>query len=234
MILQLTMPTMTTPKAMVAIVIWHSSNYEIHKICGTKIQLRTHESGNYVNKYNQKCIMYHDKSKVWQKLKEEKGIDEWRWLCWSLGMDKSFHPTCYNGCNYLSMLGLKLIHVSKRGHWYLLSYQICGSTEYQLKMLSLLNNDFIPLVNQCCSVLCEGWVGLNHTGILDIGFTWQSISLSVRIDRRNNFLVRDGLPAKPIPWCSRIIYIYIYISNGLCLSTLPQRVLNTHMRGWLL
>ena len=23
----------------------------------------------------------------------------------------------YNGCNYLSMLGLKLNHVSKRGHW---------------------------------------------------------------------------------------------------------------------
>ena len=33
-------------------------------------------------------------------------------------MDKLFHPVLYNGCNYLSMLGLKLIHVSKRGHWY--------------------------------------------------------------------------------------------------------------------
>ena len=35
---------------------------------------------------------------------------------WSLGMDKYIHPTFYNGCNYLSMLGLKLNHVSKRGH----------------------------------------------------------------------------------------------------------------------
>ena len=35
---------------------------------------------------------------------------------WSLGMDKYFHPTHYNGCDYLSMLGLKLNHVSKRGH----------------------------------------------------------------------------------------------------------------------
>ena len=34
---------------------------------------------------------------------------------WSLEMDKQFHPTHYNGCNYLSMLGLKLNHVSKRG-----------------------------------------------------------------------------------------------------------------------
>ena len=28
-------------------------------------------------------------------------------------MDKLFNPTLYNGCNYLSMLGLKWIHVSK-------------------------------------------------------------------------------------------------------------------------
>ena len=34
---------------------------------------------------------------------------------WSLGMDRLFHPTHYNGCNYLSMLGFKLNHVSKRG-----------------------------------------------------------------------------------------------------------------------
>ena len=32
-------------------------------------------------------------------------------------MDKQFHPILYNGCNYLSMLGLKLNHVSKRGRW---------------------------------------------------------------------------------------------------------------------
>ena len=31
-------------------------------------------------------------------------------------MDKWFHPIHYNGCDYLSMLGLKLNHVSKRGH----------------------------------------------------------------------------------------------------------------------
>ena len=35
---------------------------------------------------------------------------------WSLRMVKQFHPTLYNGCNYLSMLALELIQVSKRGH----------------------------------------------------------------------------------------------------------------------
>ena len=36
---------------------------------------------------------------------------------WSLGMDKYFHPTYHRACDYLSMLGLKLNHVSKRGPW---------------------------------------------------------------------------------------------------------------------
>ena len=36
---------------------------------------------------------------------------------WSLRMDK-FHPTFYNGCDYISMLGFKLIHVDKTGHWW--------------------------------------------------------------------------------------------------------------------
>ena len=33
-------------------------------------------------------------------------------------MDKWFHLTLYNGCNYISMLGLKLNHVSKSGPRY--------------------------------------------------------------------------------------------------------------------
>ena len=33
----------------------------------------------------------------------------------SLRMDKQFHPTLYNECNYISTVGLKLIHVSKLG-----------------------------------------------------------------------------------------------------------------------
>ena len=36
--------------------------------------------------------------------------------CWNLGMGKQFHPTLYNAYNYLSMVGLKLIHFSKRAH----------------------------------------------------------------------------------------------------------------------
>ena len=41
--------------------------------------------------------------------------DEMTYPFANLGMDKLFHPTLYCVCNQLSMLGLKLIHDSKRG-----------------------------------------------------------------------------------------------------------------------
>ena len=34
-------------------------------------------------------------------------------------MDTEFHSTLYNGCNYLSMLGLKWIYVRKGSMWYI-------------------------------------------------------------------------------------------------------------------
>ena len=34
-------------------------------------------------------------------------IKVWKWM--------SIYPTLYNGCDYLSMLGLKLLNVNKRG-----------------------------------------------------------------------------------------------------------------------
>ena len=48
----------------------------------------------------------------------------------SLGMAKWFHPTHYNGCNYLSMLRLKLIHVCKRGHWLARIYGLYTNPEF--------------------------------------------------------------------------------------------------------
>ena len=41
---------------------------------------------------------------------------------WSLGMDKSFNPTFPWACDYLSMLGLKFDHVSKRSYWHSVYY----------------------------------------------------------------------------------------------------------------
>ena len=45
-------------------------------------------------------------------------ISKLQWLHhWSLGKEKKFHLTLYDGCNYIFILWLKLIHASKRGSW---------------------------------------------------------------------------------------------------------------------
>ena len=57
-------------------------------------------------------ISNHMRSKVWDKITYPlpnfigATVEVWEWI-------KKFHPTHYNGCNYLSMLGSKLIHVTK-------------------------------------------------------------------------------------------------------------------------
>ena len=58
-------------------------------------------------------INNHIPSKMWDEISYP--FPKFQWLHHqNLGMDKKFHPILYNGCNYISMLGLKLIHVSKR------------------------------------------------------------------------------------------------------------------------
>ena len=64
---------------------------------------------------------------------------------WSLGMDKLFHPTLHNGCDYISMLGLKLTHVSKRGYWRLLKYRIYLRNPKVLKSRGIsFVNSYLP------------------------------------------------------------------------------------------
>ena len=55
--------------------------------------------------------MDHTHGEVWDAI-----IFKIQWLHqWSLKMEEWFHPTPYNECNNLSMVGSKFIHVSKRG-----------------------------------------------------------------------------------------------------------------------
>ena len=56
---------------------------------------------------------------------------------WSLGMGKYFHPTHHNGCNYLSILGIKLNRVRKRGH----------SLAGPIRTRSFMSNQIINVLN---------------------------------------------------------------------------------------
>ena len=55
-------------------------------------------------------------------------LQERRLLRESLEMEKLFHPTLYNGCDFLSMVGLKLTHVSKTGPWLYINRWFLSST----------------------------------------------------------------------------------------------------------
>ena len=120
-------------------------------------------------------------------------IPKLQWLHhWSLGMDKQFHPTLYNGCNYLSMLGLKLNRVSKRGYWpdwriwlSLVQMMVCCLYDTELLFKPMMTCHWCDLIEwkviigfgnglsltkySCCHHLDHWWaiIGENHviTGI---------------------------------------------------------------------
>ena len=73
---------------------------------------------------------------------------------WSLRMDKKFHLTLCWACNYLSMLGLKLTHVSERGYYHhkdkTVSLPSCFLPETSFGLCVLSNN----IVSCVCLFVC--------------------------------------------------------------------------------
>ena len=89
-------------------------------------------------------------------------IPKLQWLHhWSLGMDKWFHPTHFSGCDYPSMMGLKLNYVSKRGHRTHLNGRFFSWWHHQMETFSTL------------LALCEG----NHRSIVDSLYKGQSFNI---------------------------------------------------------
>ena len=62
---------------------------------------------------------------------------------WSLGMDYQFHPTLHWACDYLSMLGLKLNHVSQRDPWW------CIYESANMVIIASDNVDFFQIMLTC-------------------------------------------------------------------------------------
>ena len=63
----------------------------------------------------------------------------------------------YNGCNYLSMLGLKLNHVSKRGHWLFDGLEKNESIGHSYRGESMAISGFDR--SECAKPKClEGWI----------------------------------------------------------------------------
>ena len=115
-------------------------------------------------------------------------IPKLQWLLrWSLGMDMQFHPTLYNGCNYLPMLGLTLIHVSK-----VAPGDIPGNPSECQSAWSMQPRDYIPgpiwsldcfrgatkLIRQPCKLTYRGMdkmAAVFQTTFPGVLYTWKSL-----------------------------------------------------------
>ena len=102
------------------------------------------------------------------------GANEKNWYVktnlWSLGTDKLFYATLYNGYNYLSMLGLELNHVSKRGpRWHpdmvclgfgkCCCYQLCELTDKHNPLWMTRQVYFLESMSNYVATLVNFWKG---------------------------------------------------------------------------
>ena len=82
---------------------------------------------------------------------------------WSLRTDRKFHPTLYWACDYLSRLGLKLNHFSKRGHWAYYSSQLGFKLIHVNKSgpmgIKLIKGPRYHRLKKCC---CSNKVDCDH------------------------------------------------------------------------
>ena len=89
-------------------------------------------------------------SKVWDK--KTYPFSKFNGYTYKFGNWKQFHPTLYYRRNHLYMLGLKLIHVSKRGLWSLGSRVTMKKETSSYIMYTVSNNTMIimtQLFNEC-------------------------------------------------------------------------------------
>ena len=148
----------------------------------------------------------------------------------NLGTDKWFHLTLhYDGCKYLSMLGLKLIHIGKRGprgkdefiphtELGLLKYNFLHWLIFSVVFLFNIRKTTLPCrcqleltlhVNISCiqNLHCLWPVSLyfpRHSNSMEIEF-WSHLNSKWLRDCHNNFYMTEELcccsMCKTLQWC---------------------------------
>ena len=136
---------------------------------------------------------------------------------WSLGMVRWFHPTLFWACDYLSMLGLKLIHVSKRGH----SYSYSSETSCEVILVTELTCKRVNKIINNGTDLNYSW----HEKLMKFDGWHVWITQSLLIDFFTNFFATE-LFCKKKKKKKKILILempYIYWQNMLPTSS----ILNT-------
>ena len=106
--------------------------------------------------------------------------------CWMLGIDISNFIPLYWACNYLSMLGLKLIHdVSKRAHicaikWVLIWFEITRLWAYDA-----LSKEALTRIKRCChlflTVHAENCYCIQQSSVTTLSISYHTSVWSINL-----------------------------------------------------
>ena len=110
------------------------------------LQLLIHQERKTVDFYNGTTWNYWSDPKVQ------------RYNRWSLGMAKTFHPTIYWACNYLSLLGSKLNRVNKWEPWAMWNLFVTFLCEAPLVVAQLGASKCLPSIFYCGFLLADSCV----------------------------------------------------------------------------
>ena len=86
----------------------------------------------------------------------------------------TYHPTLQNGYNYLSTLGLKLIHISERGPWWCTTLVAFFTMSFRFTPLALLVQPYVhPSNNEAVLGNMDNYIMRIHEKCLGrISFPW--------------------------------------------------------------
>ena len=146
---------------------------------------------------------------------------------WSLGMDKLFHPTLHKGCNYLSMLGLKLIQVSKKGS---------RCDRWRLRCCEYFPHIFIfPHNNQCivyCFHVTDPLWG-EYTGQVTRSFdVFFDLRLNIRRSKQSKRRWFETPPRSLSRHCNYWILFYETLLQPEALVQLGKTSFSISLNGW--
>ena len=134
---------------------------------------------------------------------------------------KLLHTAHYNGCNYLSMMGLKLSHVSKRGHWW------CPEPLYWRCDSVIFWSQHQPDKHRYCNLLsdsapCDSLLRMWH---LHVGRYWRFkclCSLSLTPPEIKQWFIWHSwwlilVPATCMCICIKCVHT-CYMNSALCIN----------------
>ena len=124
--------------------------------------------------------------------------------CWSLGVDKKFHLTLYDRCNYLSMLGLKLTRKLRPQHTNLAVWYIrCSHNNHNVTGLFWISEYTESLIREIKAVNCASINYILRSKKISAAILQTTIFKCIFM--KGTFCILIHISLKPVckQWCNR-------------------------------